>query len=186
LDTIPPSVSAHVEYQGSKKVLVAAKEVIISGGVINTPHLLLHSGIGDRDQLNTLGIPTLVDNPSVGKNLSDQVAAFIAFSTNMTSTEYGCSSFAKLSNQYCCSYNVTEALEEWNKTQTGPLAISTNLNHIVWVRLNSTDNFPDPSAGENSPHIELWLSGISSQSPSGIGIPSLPPGNSIIAKKCPV
>lgn len=49
----------------------ASKEVILSSGAINTPHILLHSGIGDQGDLETLGIPVLLHNPDVGRNLSD-------------------------------------------------------------------------------------------------------------------
>lgn len=47
----------------------AAKEIIISAGSINTPQLLMLSGIGDSKQLSALGIPTVVNSPDVGKNL---------------------------------------------------------------------------------------------------------------------
>ncbi|XP_075982083.1 ecdysone oxidase-like [Anticarsia gemmatalis] len=48
----------------------ATKEVIVSGGVINSPKLLLHSGLGPEKELSKLGIDTLVDLP-VGKNFHD-------------------------------------------------------------------------------------------------------------------
>jgi choline dehydrogenase len=55
---------------GSTNV-TASKEVILSSGSLNTPRILLHSGIGDQGDLEPLGIPVLLNNPSVGKNLSD-------------------------------------------------------------------------------------------------------------------
>lgn len=48
----------------------ATKEVIISAGVINSPKILLHSGIGPEEELSKLGIKTIVDLP-VGKNFHD-------------------------------------------------------------------------------------------------------------------
>lgn len=54
-----------------RTTLSASKEVILSSGSLNTPRILLHSGIGDKGDLGPLGIPVLLNNPSVGKNLSD-------------------------------------------------------------------------------------------------------------------
>jgi choline dehydrogenase len=51
--------------------LTASKEVILSAGSILTPHILLHSGIGDKNGLTNLGIPVVLDNPSVGQNITD-------------------------------------------------------------------------------------------------------------------
>lgn len=49
----------------------AEKEVILSGGVINSPQLLMISGIGPERQLKAHGIQTRVNAPGVGQNLSD-------------------------------------------------------------------------------------------------------------------
>lgn len=73
--------------QSAKRKLVASKEVIISGGVINTPQILLNSGIGNRKELEALGIKTLVDNPSVGKNFSDHAFSGLLFRTTIQNTE---------------------------------------------------------------------------------------------------
>jgi choline dehydrogenase len=47
-----------VEYirHGEKKTAFATKEVILSAGVINSPKLLMHSGIGPKAQLEPLGV----------------------------------------------------------------------------------------------------------------------------------
>lgn len=50
---------------------IHADEIIVSGGTIASPHLLLHSGIGPADDLRALGIPVIHDLPGVGKNLRD-------------------------------------------------------------------------------------------------------------------
>jgi choline dehydrogenase-like flavoprotein len=53
--------------------VTARKEIILAGGSFNSPQLLMLSGIGDKAQLSSLNIPTIVNLPSVGKNMSDHV-----------------------------------------------------------------------------------------------------------------
>ena len=62
-----------VEYRtgGEVRVLRARREVILSGGAINSPQLLQLSGIGPGALLQSLGLPVLHDNPHVGDHLSD-------------------------------------------------------------------------------------------------------------------
>lgn len=76
-----------VDANGPKKQLRAKKEVILAGGVISSPQILMNSGIGERAALEMIGIKTLVDNPSVGKNFSDQVATSMRFSTTLPTTK---------------------------------------------------------------------------------------------------
>jgi len=73
--------------QSTRKKLVARKEVILAGGVIGSPQALLNSGIGNRTELEAVGIKTLVDNPSVGRNFSDQVFGLGLFETTLPNTE---------------------------------------------------------------------------------------------------
>ena len=56
---------------GAVKKIYAAREVIISGGTINSPHLLQLSGIGNPTLLNSLGIEVKHALPGVGENLRD-------------------------------------------------------------------------------------------------------------------
>lgn len=73
--------------QSERRQLVAKKEVIVSGGVIGTPQILLNSGIGKREELEAFGVKALVDNPSVGKNLTDQVSTLVMLPTTIPNTE---------------------------------------------------------------------------------------------------
>jgi choline dehydrogenase-like flavoprotein len=59
----------------------ADSEVILSGGAVNSPKLLLLSGIGPGEELNRLGIPVVHDLPGVGKNLQDHMDVYIAAET---------------------------------------------------------------------------------------------------------
>ncbi|KAM9099725.1 choline dehydrogenase, mitochondrial [Sarcophilus harrisii] len=68
-----------VEYvkNGLKKKVYASKEVILSGGAINSPQLLMLSGIGNADDLRKLGIPVLCNLPGVGQNLQDHLELYV-------------------------------------------------------------------------------------------------------------
>lgn len=57
----------------------AAKEVIVSGGTINSPQLLQLSGIGDAGYLAGVGINSTVDLPGVGHNVQDHVSAALLY-----------------------------------------------------------------------------------------------------------
>ncbi|HLV07591.1 MAG TPA: GMC family oxidoreductase N-terminal domain-containing protein [Croceibacterium sp.] len=54
--------------------IAASTEVIVSAGAINTPKLLMLSGLGDREELNRHGIPLVQHIPGVGRNLQDHVS----------------------------------------------------------------------------------------------------------------
>ena len=62
---------------GQEVEIHAAREVILSGGAINSPQLLLLSGIGPRDELAKLGIAVRHHLPGVGKNLQDHLDVLI-------------------------------------------------------------------------------------------------------------
>ncbi|KAK0162809.1 hypothetical protein PV327_006555 [Microctonus hyperodae] len=62
------------------------KEVIVSGGAINSPQILLNSGIGAREELSAVGIPIVHHLPGVGKNLHNHVAYALSFKINDTDT----------------------------------------------------------------------------------------------------
>lgn len=56
---------------GVKRRFVARREVILSAGALQSPQLLLLSGVGPADQLEAHGIPVVHDLPGVGENLQD-------------------------------------------------------------------------------------------------------------------
>jgi choline dehydrogenase len=58
----------------------ARREVIVSGGAINSPKLLMLSGIGPADQLGRCGIPVVCDLPGVGRNFHNHPIAGIVYS----------------------------------------------------------------------------------------------------------
>ena len=70
-----------VEYlKGSERHTARAeREVILAGGVINSPQLLMLSGIGDPEALRTQDIPVTAPLAGVGRNLQDHVSVTIAY-----------------------------------------------------------------------------------------------------------
>lgn len=70
-----------IEYieNGQTRTVHAAREVLLCGGVINTPQLLMLSGIGDPDQLAAQGIKTQVALKGVGANLQDHVSVVVMY-----------------------------------------------------------------------------------------------------------
>ena len=68
--------------EGEQHVASAELEVILCGGAINSPQVLMLSGIGPRQHLEALGIDVVRDLPGVGKNLQDHMMSPVAFNTD--------------------------------------------------------------------------------------------------------
>ncbi len=63
-----------VAYDGKTQRIGAVLEVVLSLGAINTPKVLMQSGIGDASELQRFGIPVVQDLPGVGANFQDHPA----------------------------------------------------------------------------------------------------------------
>jgi len=70
-----------VEYQrdGQSCLASARREVVLCGGAVNSPQLLMLSGIGDREHLGDHGIDTVQHSPEVGQNLLDHLVTPLGF-----------------------------------------------------------------------------------------------------------
>lgn len=68
-----------VEVQSGKEIYLvhALKEVIVAASAINSPKLLMLSGIGPAAHLKEMGIPVIADRPGVGQNLQDHLELYI-------------------------------------------------------------------------------------------------------------
>jgi len=66
----------------------AAREVILSGGAINSPQLLMLSGIGKAEELRALGIQPRVHLPGVGQNLQDHLEVYVQYASKQPITLY--------------------------------------------------------------------------------------------------
>jgi len=129
------------------------KEVILSAGVLNTPRLLMLSGIGDPAELQSLGIATRVDLPSVGKNMTDHVFLGSAWQVNSNETF----------TTYLAPDALPQSIQEWNQTHQGPISW-TVIEQMAWMRHPENDTIirthGDPSPGPTSAHYQIyWVSG---------------------------
>ncbi|XP_076181270.1 glucose dehydrogenase [FAD, quinone] [Ptiloglossa arizonensis] len=113
-----------VEYTtvaGSFKVALARNEVILSAGAINSPKILMLSGVGPGQQLRKHGIRVVSDLP-VGRNLQDHVTMDgLVISMNGTSTSK--SNEAKVEDVFL-----------YEKTGTGPLSATGTLSCGVFLQ----------------------------------------------------
>ncbi|BFM16935.1 choline dehydrogenase [Maricurvus nonylphenolicus] len=64
---------------GQIEIVRCQKEVILSAGALGTPFILQHSGIGDADHLQAIGIEPVLNAPEVGKNLQDHLFGHVKF-----------------------------------------------------------------------------------------------------------
>ena len=94
--------------QGREHSVTAAREVVLCGGAINSPQLLLLSGIGPASHLGEHGIDVRVDLPGVGANLQDHPVVPMLWDT------HGTTDLAQLNN--------VANFARWKARGTGPLA----------------------------------------------------------------
>ncbi|KAF9517673.1 GMC oxidoreductase [Hydnum rufescens UP504] len=148
-------VAVGVEFQtsesGPKFIVHATNEVILSAGAVNSPQILLLSGIGDKAQLDKFNIPVVRDLPDVGKGLQDHPILFNQVYVNTTQTWDDVFRDPKV---------LQEAQAQFNRHRTGPLA---NLVAQVVGFFRLPPNSPiyevpgvkDESPGPHSPQFEL-------------------------------
>jgi choline dehydrogenase len=84
------------EQNGRSHTATANKEVIVSGGAINSPQLLMLSGIGDSTHLQEMGIPVVADLPGVGQNLIDHLLIILAYRCKQPVTLAGAESIGNI------------------------------------------------------------------------------------------
>ncbi len=95
--------------RGGRVETVRARETILSGGAINSPQLLLLSGIGRGDDLRALGIDVVHDLPAVGNNLQDHLDVIVQWSATQAVTL----------NANAAFHRKLQALVQWRFGKTG-------------------------------------------------------------------
>ena len=79
------AVGVEFARDGTRQVVRARREIIVCCGAINTPQLLMLSGVGHRDQLAEHGIGVVAHAPEVGQNLMDHLVSGLGFEVNRDS-----------------------------------------------------------------------------------------------------
>ena len=74
---------------------VAAREVILAGGAINSPQLLMLSGVGPADHLRDMGVAVVHDLPEVGRNMQDHLDVILQWQCKQPVTLNGNAKFHK-------------------------------------------------------------------------------------------
>ncbi|XP_012274584.1 glucose dehydrogenase [FAD, quinone] [Orussus abietinus] len=136
--------------EGRKERVLARKEVILTAGAINTPQLLMLSGVGPREHLEEVGVEVVYDSPGVGQNLQDHIAVGgLAFLIDY-----------EISIVMNRLVNMNSALR-YAITEDGPLTSSVGLEAVAFISTkyaNRTDDWPD---------IEFMLTSSSTNSDGG-------------------
>lgn len=84
------------EQEGRRHDVRAGREVILCGGAVNSPQLLLLSGVGDAAHLRELDIPVVRELPGVGRNLRDHLLFLVNFQCKQPVTLGGAESVGSL------------------------------------------------------------------------------------------
>ena len=110
----------------------ATAEVILAGGAINSPQLLLLSGIGPADELRQAGVAPLHDLPGVGRNLQDHIELYV---------QYACKQPVTLMPSMR-PHNMAMIGARWLLDRTGPGA-SSHLEAGAFIRSGAGVRHPD-------------------------------------------
>lgn len=106
----------------------ARKEVILSLGVIDTPKILMLSGIGPRDELQRLGIPSVVHSPRIGKDMIDHPYLVLLYGSK---TELGTRVELQQNKEL-----VSTARAQWLRNRTGQDAQLNTINLIGFLKFD--------------------------------------------------
>lgn len=126
------AVGVEVERGGKVEVIGAGAEVILAASSINTPKLLMLSGIGPAAQLGLHGIDVLADRPGVGANLQDHLEIYTQFASLQPITLY----------KYWNLWGKAFVGAQWLFTGTG-LGTSNQFESCAFIRSDKGIDFPD-------------------------------------------
>jgi choline dehydrogenase len=111
----------------------ARKEVVLSGGAINSATLLLSSGVGPADELSTLSIDVVHHLPGVGKNLQDHLNVGLSYRTNVADS---------LNLALTSRWKSAKLMADWLFTKSGPIAGGAT-EATLFARTDPTLPVPD-------------------------------------------
>jgi choline dehydrogenase len=144
------AIGVEVEERGAIKRIGARREVIVSAGAINSPALLMNSGVGPATELKAVGIEALHDLPGVGKNLQDHVQARFTFLTRQPGT---------LNEILTSPRQQMHMAIEWLLSSSGQLAVGAT-EATLFARSSASEPVPDlqfQSTNFSTEHLTLGL-----------------------------
>jgi choline dehydrogenase len=115
------AVGVEVQHGESSTVVRARREVILSGGTYNSPHLLMLSGVGPAAHLQEHGIGVVHDSPGVGRNLQEHPTTSLEFFARENVT------FLRQLRWDRLAFNALR----WALTGTGTMASQLNSCNVV-------------------------------------------------------
>lgn len=105
------AVGLEIVENGETKKVMTGEEVILSSGAINSPQLLMLSGVGDADHLKEHDIDVVQHSPSVGQNMEDHLDLYIQYKVKQPITLH--------SATWKYPHNMIGIGLKWMLTQTG-------------------------------------------------------------------
>lgn len=124
---------------GDGKIITASKEVILCAGSLDTPRILMHSGIGPAVQLSAFNIPVIRDSPGVGQNLQDHFHAPFSLARDDEATlNSGVPAYYRSSKEAQAT-----ALEQWKRDRTGPLTDLSGALGLLTKKLSKVFESPE-------------------------------------------
>ena len=123
-----------VEYEvaGRYQMVKAKREVIVAASSINSPKLLMLSGIGPAQHLRDHGIPTVADRPGVGQNLQDHLELYLQMAINRPISLF----------KYWNIFSKARIGLHWLLTRGG-LGASNQFESCAFVRSDAGVKYPD-------------------------------------------
>ncbi|PCJ84582.1 MAG: choline dehydrogenase [Hyphomicrobiales bacterium] len=126
------AVGVEIERGGKVETIRANREVILAASSINTPKLLLLSGIGPAQELAEHGIDVVADRQGVGKNLQDHMELYIQIASLQPITLY----------KYWNLFGKAYVGARWLLSRTGPGA-SNQFESAAFIRSKAGVKYPD-------------------------------------------
>jgi choline dehydrogenase len=126
------AVGVEVDTRAGRQVIRAGREVIIAASSINSPKLLMLSGIGPAQHLKEHGIEVVADRPGVGANLQDHLEIYMQFAASQPITLY----------KYWNIWGKAWVGAQWLFTGRGPGA-SNQFEACAFIRSKAGVEYPD-------------------------------------------
>ncbi|MDP4032205.1 MAG: choline dehydrogenase [Pseudorhodobacter sp.] len=126
------ATGVEVERGGKIEVIGATREVVLAASSLNTPKLLMLSGIGGGAHLAEHGIPVLADRPGVGANLQDHLELYLQFSASQPITLY----------KYWNLWGKAMIGAQWLLTGKG-IGASNQFEACAFIRSQAGVDYPD-------------------------------------------